>query len=135
MHRNDIDGINIDWQFPREDGTINDKANFVNLIALLREPFRTLKNQINDKDERILSITIPSKKSVAKGFDIPNLDPNVDFYCLLTYDYHSGLERSANHHSLLFKARETSDCSEKANLNINSTVTMYIQKKAKMGPI
>ena len=28
MTTHGFDGINIDWHFPREDGTINDKVNF-----------------------------------------------------------------------------------------------------------
>ena len=87
------------------------------------------------EDEKVISITIPSKISESKGFDITNLDPNVNFYCLLTYDYHSAHERSANHHSLLFRGKEISDCNEKANLNVNSTVEMYIKKKATMSKL
>ena len=129
LRKYDFDGINLDWHFPREDGVTNDKLNLVKVIDEMRTAFDNEANY-SSKETMLISITIPSKEAESKGFDIAKLDPNVDFYCMLTYDYHSAHERSANHHSPLRRSTEISACNIKANLTVDSTVRMYIEKGA-----
>ena len=120
MRKHGFDGINLDWQYPREDGKTNDTLNLVQVVKEMKVRSKTL----------LITLTLPSRETDAKGFDIPNLDPHVDFYCMLTYNYHSPHERSVNHHSPLQRSQEISACSIKANLNVNDTVHMYLEKRA-----
>ena len=57
-----------------------------------------------------------------KGFDIENLDRNLDFFNLLTYDYHSAYEPSTNHHSPLFRPNDVSEFDFRSDLNIVSVL-------------
>ena len=129
LRKYDFDGINVDWHFLREDVETNDKLHFVTLISEIRTAFENEAKE-SRKERMLITITIPSKESESKGFDIPKLDPNIDFYCMLTYDYHTAHERSVNHHSPLLRSTKISSCNTKANFNVESTVRMYIEKGA-----
>ena len=116
-----FDGINIDWHYPKDDRENNDKKNFVTILKLLRNEFS------KQKGNKELTITIPEKPFDANGFDIPNLDNLVDFYCLTSYNYHTTDERSVHHHAPLFKNERHQACNDDLQLTINDTVTMYIK--------
>ena len=62
------------------------------------------------------------KSICLKGFDIENLDRNLDFFNLLTYDYHSAYEPSTNHHSPLFRPNDVSEFDFRSDLNIVSVL-------------
>ena len=59
-----------------------------------------------------------SLEYAAKGFDIAALDQVLDFFNLLTYDYHSSYEPATNHHSPLFRPADVSEFDFRADLNI-----------------
>ena len=116
-----FDGINIDWHYPRDDRENNDKKNFVSILKMLRNEFS------KQNDNKALTITIPEKPFDTNGFDIPNLDYLVDFYCLTSYNYHTTDERSVHHHATLFKNERHQACNDDLQLTINDTVNMYIR--------
>ena len=84
---------------------------------------------------KLITITLPSKYAVSNGFDISLLNPIVDFYCLLTYNYHTPYEYSANHHSPLRKAKQTPLCNKRAEFNAHATVEMYKNKTVELGKL
>ncbi len=55
-----------------------------------------------------------------------SLDKLLDFFNLLTYDYHSSYESAANHHAPLFRPNDVSEFDHRANLNIVSSVVSNI---------
>ena len=74
------------------------------------------------KDRLIITMAVPaSLEYAAQGFDIKTLDRYLDFFNLLTYDYHSSYEPATNHHSPLFRPNEVSEFDYRADLNIVST--------------
>ena len=122
-----FDGINIDWHFPRDDLERNDRLNFVRVLNLMRAWFKRYAQRKNT-EQLLLTITIPEKPSDVRGFDIPELDKAVDFFCLTSYNYHTSDERSAHHHSPLFKNKNTQACFDTLDLDANSSVSLYIKK-------
>ena len=130
LRKFDFDGINLDWHFSRDDRSgLDDKQNLASLIRDLRISFQS-EAKLSKREHLLLTMTLPSKVAESRSFDIPKLDPIIDFYCLLTYDYHSPHERSVNHHSPLRRSTEMSACNTKADLNVDSTVQMYIERGA-----
>ena len=129
LNQYELDGINLDWHFSREDRVSNERVNLVKLIKEMRNEFNNMA-KFSGSQSSLITMTLPSNLRESESFDIPQLDALVDFFCLLTYNYHSAYERSANHHSPLYRSNEISPCSTKADLNSNNSVYMYIKSGA-----
>ncbi|TPX10951.1 uncharacterized protein E0L32_008157 [Thyridium curvatum] len=75
------DGIDLDWEYPgAEDrsGRGEDFANFPKFMA-------NLKQALKDYE---VSITLPASLWYLQHFDIKRLAPHVDFFNMMTYDFH-----------------------------------------------
>lgn len=84
----DIDGADIDWEFP----TFADRDNFV---LLLREVKKTLA-PVN----KFLSLAVdPCLLNANNGYDVPSIMKEIDFATLMLYDMHGGgwQNYTANH--------------------------------------
>lgn len=57
---------------------------------------------------------------IDKGYDVPKLNKYLDWFNLLSYDYHSSYEPSVNHHAPLFPIEEENEYSFDNDLNIVS---------------
>lgn len=55
---------------------------------------------------------------IKKGYDIKKLNKYLDWFNLLSYDYHSAFEPSVNHHSPLYSLEEESEYNYDSDLNI-----------------
>ena len=87
----------------------------------MREAFEQEAEKTN-KDRLMITMAVPASLEYAgKGFDIASLDKNLDFFNLLTYDYHSSYEPATNHHSPLFRPADVSEFDFRADLNIVRT--------------
>jgi chitinase len=90
----------------------------------LREAFELEASQTG-KERLLLTMAVPASLEYAQGFDVRNLDKLLDFFNLLTYDYHSSYESAANHHAPLFKPSDVSDFDHRVNLNIVSEYLIF----------
>jgi chitinase len=80
-----FDGVDIDWEYPgRTDrgGRTSDKAG---LVALVQE-FKAAAPHL------LLTMAVPASAYSWGGYDLPALTPHVDFFNLMTYDYHGSWE-------------------------------------------
>lgn len=66
---------------------------------------------------------------IDKGYDIPKLNKHLDWFNLLSYDYHSAYEPAANHHAPLYPIEEENEYSFDNDLNI---VSLNCKKKDSM---
>ena len=86
----------------------------------MREAFEQ-EAEKTGKSRLMITMAVPaSLEYAAKGFDIASLDKSLDFFNLLTYDYHSSYEPATNHHSPLFRPADVSEFDFRADLNIVS---------------
>lgn len=86
--RYDIDGADIDWEFP----ALADRDNFVLLLREVRKYFRPFN--------KFLTIaTDPCILSDNNGYDVPAIMGEIDFATLMLYDMHGGgwQNYTANH--------------------------------------
>ena len=59
------------------------------------------------KERLLISMAVPASLEYAgQGYEIASLDRDLDFFNLLTYDYHSAQEPAVNHHSPLFRYKQ-----------------------------
>ena len=92
LKKHNFDGLDLDWEYPtfRDGGKPEDRKNYAKFVVELREAFE-LEAKQTGKDRLLLTMAVPASLEYAgKGFDIKTLDRALDFFNLLTYDYHSG---------------------------------------------
>ncbi|KAL7747409.1 hypothetical protein RI367_007163 [Sorochytrium milnesiophthora] len=83
MTNHSFSGFNLDWEYPGDadrGGNVNDKNNLVNLA-------KTLRSQFSGKGWT-LSMAVPAGISNMAGYDWSSLHPLVDWFEVMTYDYH-----------------------------------------------
>lgn len=85
------DGVDIDWEVPESQAEV---ANNVLLMQALRDslPF----------PRYLVSMATPSEPGHWGEFDFARLTPIVDFYNVMTYDFHGPWTNHAGHNSPLF---------------------------------
>lgn len=67
----------------------------------------------------LLTMAVPAGiEYIDKGYDVAKLNKYLDWFNLLTYDYHSAYEPAVNHHSPLYPLEEPSEYNFDSELNI-----------------
>jgi len=107
------DGMDLDWEVP-EDQT--DVANNVLLMRALRDALPAPRF--------LLSMATPSEPGHWGIYDFAQLNPIVDFYNVMTYDFHGPWTNHAGHNSPLF----SSDADPGHDGSIDDTVNLYLNK-------
>jgi chitinase len=85
------DGVDIDWEVPQGQP---DVANNVLLMQALRDALPA--------PQYLLSMATPSEPGHWGEYDFTHLTPIVDFYNVMTYDFHGPWTNHAGHNSPLF---------------------------------
>lgn len=108
MLRHNLDGIDLDWEYPGHPGAGNvyrevDKQNFT---LILRELRRQLDKQTT-ADERnenpyLLTIATGASKGFLENTEMHIAHQYLNFINVMTYDYHTGGSPVAGHHTNLY---------------------------------
>lgn len=96
-----FDGIDFDWEYPGGGGEAgnsvspNDGANY----ALLMADVRAKLDAMGDSRGRTYEISVASPAGLDKiaNFNLPGLTPHVDFFNVMTYDFHGTWESTTGH--------------------------------------
>jgi chitinase len=107
------DGMDLDWEVP-EDQT--DVADNVLLMRALRDALPAPRF--------LLSMATPSEPGQWGIYDFAQLNPSVDFYNVMTYDFHGPWTSHAGHNSPLFSSAADPD----HDGSLDATVNLYLNK-------
>ncbi|KAF2004069.1 glycoside hydrolase family 18 protein [Amniculicola lignicola CBS 123094] len=80
-----LDGIDLDWEYPRADdrgGKPADYDNYVYLLSTIRSAF----DKFNPSWD--ISIAIPASYWYLQHFDVKNMERSVSWFNLMSYDIH-----------------------------------------------
>ena len=92
----------------------------------MREAFES-EAEKTGKERLQISMAVPASPEYAgEGYDIAQLDQDLDFFNLLTYDYHAAQEPAVNHHSPLYRPDDWSEYDFRKDLNIVSFVCSLV---------
>jgi chitinase len=107
------DGVDIDWEVP--EGA-QDVANDVLLMQALRD--------VLPSPRYLLSMATPSEPGHWGEYDFARLTPIVDFYNVMTYDFHGPWTNHAGHNSPLF----SNDADPGHDGSIDDSMNLYLNK-------
>jgi len=96
-----FDGIDFDWEYPGGGGlggnsvSANDGANYARLLQKVRAKVDALEARLGRSYE--LSVASPAGLEKIAKFNLPGLAPHVDFFNVMTYDFHGTWENRTGH--------------------------------------
>lgn len=81
-----IDGVDLDWEFPNEDPD-GDKHQRMHFTQLLQELRHTVN--IQTKYKFLISVAVAAPTTIIdNSYDVPYMNEYVDYINLMAYDYH-----------------------------------------------
>ena len=96
-----FDGIDFDWEYPGGGGesgnsaSPNDGANYALLMTDVRAKLDDLGSELGRTYE--ISIASPAGLDKIANFNLAGLAPSVDFFNVMTYDFHGTWEDTTGH--------------------------------------
>ena len=112
--------VDFDWEYPGGGGRGNasssdDGANFALVLEQLRTELDALESQTGGNYE--VSVATAGGSEKLANLNIPGIDPYVDFYNVMTYDFHGGWENQTGH-----QAAMTGDAN---NYDVTTAVSVF----------
>lgn len=108
VRRHDLDGIDIDWEYPTLPGPgishrPEDRENFSLMLEAVRKALDDLGNE-NDGRHYLLTIAAADGEA-ARGLEIARISRVLDWINLMTYDFYGSLTSTTGHHASLYRSR------------------------------
>ncbi|XP_028131818.1 probable chitinase 10 [Diabrotica virgifera virgifera] len=127
LRRHKFRGLHFDWNYPTcwqsncKRGPSTDKTNFAKIIQELRKEFDKQSPPL------VLAAAISGYKEVIDlAYDLPTLGANLDFFSVMSYDYHGAWEGHTGHVSPLY-GKPTDKYPQ---YNVNFTMEYLVSKGA-----
>ena len=120
----DLDGIDIDWEFPgyaEHNGIPADKQNFTLLLQEIRDSLTAYEKQTGKS--YLLTAALPSGGSNVENMEVEKIAPLLDFLNVMTYDIYGEWSPVSGHNAPLYAGR-----SEDSTLSVDASFRLYHEK-------
>uniref|UniRef100_A0A2P2I1P3 Mucin-5AC-like n=1 Tax=Hirondellea gigas TaxID=1518452 RepID=A0A2P2I1P3_9CRUS len=128
IRRYNFDGLDLDWEYPasRSGSSPDDKQNYALLVHELRAAFEK-ESRLSGKPRLLLTMAVPAGQTyIDRGYDIPSLNKDLDFFNILNYDYTTSVDPMVGNHAPLVALPGTTEYEDAYQLNVDWTVNHYI---------
>ncbi len=96
-----FDGVDFDWEYPGGGGLGSNSVSPSDGLyyALFLEKVRTKLDQLGEERGRVYEISVASPAGSEKiaNFNLPGVAPLIDFFNVMTYDFHGAWEDVTGH--------------------------------------
>lgn len=120
-----FDGFDIDWEFPLSGGpegmhyNPEDKENYTKLIKQFRKKLDAIRPGL------LLTAAVPADKPNINNFDIAGVQNYLNWFNLMTYDFHGIWDNVTGHHTnLLSSPNDTAESGGK--LSFDKSVKYFL---------
>jgi GH18 family chitinase len=99
----DLDGVDIDWEYPGyapHSGTPADKANFTLLLQDVRDELNAMEVILGR--ELMLTAAVGAAPSHQENYEWDSIIPLLDIINVMSYDYYGTWDNHLNHHAPLY---------------------------------
>lgn len=120
IKKHNFDGLELDLEFPTcwqnhcDPYKKQEKQHFVQLVKELSQAFKP-------NGWLLSSVVSSNQRIIDSAYDVTNLAQHLDWFSLMTYDYHTSSDKKTGHAAPLYSAD---------NLSIDNTVKYFIKKGA-----
>lgn len=97
-----FDGVDIDWEFNAYDATAADAANIVLLLQAVRNAFDAWAAAHAPGYHFLITVASPAGPAVYGLWDLAAMDPYVDSWNLMAYDYAGAWSTAAGHQANVY---------------------------------
>ncbi len=133
-----FDGVDLDWEYPVSGGNYDvkhrpdDAHNYTLLVTELRQQLDL--QGLSDGKDYLITVAAPAGYSTMDNFDLTGMAAVIDWFNVMTYDYHGAWEMTANHQAPLH-ANLTDPSAAADKFNCDWTLWNYILRGVPAGKI